>query len=321
MANFHSDEWIMERVREHYEEALTLFPENRIVGIFLQGSQNYGMDYEDSDIDTKCIVVPSWDDICFNHKPVSTTHIRENNEHIDLKDIRLMFQTFRKQNLNFIEILFTKYKVLNPVYEEMWEDLIMNNEKVASYDPVGAVKTMKGIAMEKYHAMEHRYPAKADIIDAWGYDPKQLHHLIRVQEYIHRYIEGEKYADCLISKMGDELKKLKKVSPTEPPAFALLVARVMAEQALADIVETVDKFASSAGSAMLQKNILVDEILDKTQEKIMRTAIMGELLAGCPECGEPLIWRVNWDNPMYECPNCLATWEKENGKMKRFFFG
>lgn len=321
MANFHSDEWIMERVREHYEEALTLFPENRIVGVFLQGSQNYGLDYEGSDIDTKCIVVPSWEDICFNRKAISTTHVRDNDEHIDLKDIRLMFQTFRKQNLNFIEILFTKYKVINPMYEEMWEDLIMFNEKIACYDPVGAVKTMKGIALEKYHAMEHRYPAKAEIIDAWGYDPKQLHHLIRIREYIHRYIEGEKYADCLISKLGDELRDLKIVTPTQPPVFALLTARVLAEDALANVVETADKFAAQASQELLTKDGFVDQLLDKTQEKIMRAAIMSELLAACPECGTPLVWRANWDNPMYECPNCLATWEKENGKMKRFFFG
>lgn len=53
----------------------------------------------------------------------------------------------------------------------------------------------------------------------------------------------------------------------------------------------------------------------------MRAAIMSELLAACPKYGTPLVWRANWDNPMYECTNCLATWEKENGKMKRFFFG
>ena len=321
MANYHSDEWIMERVREHYEEALTLFPENRIVGVFLQGSQNYGLDYEGSDIDTKCIVVPSWEDVCFNRKAISTTHVRKNDEHIDLKDIRLMFQTFRKQNLNFIEILFTKYKIINPMYGEMWEDLIMFNERSACYDPVGAVKTMKGIAMEKYHAMEHRYPAKAEIVDAWGYDSKQLHHLIRVKEYIHRYIEGDKYADCLISNMGEELKEIKMISPTVPPKYDLLTARVMAEEALADIVETADNFAAQASPALLTKNGFVDQLLDKTQEKIMRAAIMSELLAVCPECGVPLVWRANWDNPMYECINCLASWEKVNGKMKRFYFG
>lgn len=317
MANYHSDEWIMERVREHWEEALTLFPKDRIVGIFLQGSQNYGLDYEGSDIDTKCIVVPTWEDICFNRKPVSTTHIRANDEHIDLKDIRLMFQTFRKQNLNFMEILFTKYKIVNPMYEEYWAELVEHNEKIALYDPCGAVKTMKGIAMEKYHAMEHRYPAKAEIIDAWGYDSKQLHHLLRVKEYIHRYIEGEEYADCLISKNGQYLTKVKQISPQIKPYYTLEEARKIAKETLDDVVLTANTFIECT----IPKDEQVDVILDRVQEKIMRDAIMAELLAVCPECGEPLVWRANWDNPMYECTNCLATWEKENGKMKRYFFG
>ena len=318
MANFHSDEWIMERVHEHWLEALTLFPKDRIVGIFLQGSQNYGLDYEGSDIDTKLIVVPTWEDICFNRKPVSTTHIRANDEHIDLKDIRLIFQTFRKQNLNFMEILFTKYKIINPMYEEYWAELVEYNEKIVMYDPCGAVKTMKGIAMEKYHAMEHRYPAKAEIIDAWGYDPKQLHHLFRISEFIDRYCDGmEKYADILIAKDGEWLKGIKKVSPTERPYFDLEAARVQAKHELDNVVQRAEAFCKNE----IPKDEQVDVILDRIQEKIMRDAIMAELLAVCPECGEPLIWRANWHYPMYECEKCLGTYEKTETGLQRFFFG
>ncbi|MBO5957917.1 MAG: hypothetical protein J6Q39_10230, partial [Bacteroidales bacterium] len=105
-------ERIMKGVREHYEEALQHFPKEQIVGVFLQGSQNYNLDYEGSDIDTKLIVVPNFRDICLNKKPVSTTHVRANDEHTDWKDVRLYMETFRKQNLNFLEILFTKFYII-----------------------------------------------------------------------------------------------------------------------------------------------------------------------------------------------------------------
>lgn len=36
MANYHSNSWIIKQVKRHYNEALTLFPEDRIVGVFLQ---------------------------------------------------------------------------------------------------------------------------------------------------------------------------------------------------------------------------------------------------------------------------------------------
>ena len=272
--NFHSDEWIMEQVKRHYDEACKLFPEDRIVGVFLQGSQNYGLDYEGSDIDTKCIVLPTLDDLIFNRKPVSTTHVLPNEEHLDLKDVRLYFQTFRKQNLNFMEILFTKYKIVNPLYEPYWNRLIENNEQIAHYNPVGAVKTMKGIAMEKYHAMEHRYPSKVDIIDKYHYDGKQLHHLLRVREYLIRYINGEPYKDCLVTNCGEYLKLVKTLTPN---GFFhdIDTAREIAEQQLAKVISIADEFAAAHKDDPVDAE--VDKLLDEVQESIMRLGIVLDL--------------------------------------------
>ena len=272
--NFHSDEWIMEQVKRHYDEACKLFPEDRIVGVFLQGSQNYGLDYEGSDIDTKCIVLPTLDDLIFNRKPVSTTHVLPNEEHLDLKDVRLYFQTFRKQNLNFMEILFTKYKIVNPLYEQYWNRLIENNEQIARYNPVGAVKTMKGIAMEKYHAMEHRYPSKVDIIDKYHYDGKQLHHLLRVREYLIRYINGEPYKNCLVTNCGEYLKLVKTLTPN---GFFhdIDTAREIAEQQLAKVISIADEFAAAHKDDPVDAE--VDKLLDEVQESIMRLGIILDL--------------------------------------------
>ena len=159
---------ICKGLKDHYIESLEFFKPDQIVGLFLQGSQNYELDTPDSDIDTKLIVVPSFRDIVLDVRPVSTTHIRENAEHIDFKDIRLYMETFFKQNLNFLEILFTDYRIINPLYIDYWRVLIEHREEIARMNPYRVVKSMQGIAKEKYHAMEHRYPSKADIIDAYG---------------------------------------------------------------------------------------------------------------------------------------------------------
>ena len=275
--NFHSDEWIMEQLNRHYQEALTLFPEDRIVGVFLQGSQNYGLDYEGSDIDTKCIVLPTLEDLIFNRKPVSTTHVLPNEEHLDLKDVRLYFQTFRKQNLNFMEILFTKYKIVNPTYEPMWNRLIENNEQIARYNPVGAVKTMKGIAMEKYHAMEHRYPTKVDLIDSIGYDPKQLHHLLRVEEYLDRYINGIPYKDCLISNQCDYLREVKSLVKGMP-YYKLDQAKLLADAYLKAVVNKADEFAAAHKDDPV--DAAVDELLDDVQRDIIKLGIELEMQKG-----------------------------------------
>lgn len=272
--NFHSDKWIMDKIQEHYQEALELYPADRIIGIFCQGSQNYGLDYEGSDIDTKCFLVPTLEDIIFNKKPISTTYIRANEEHIDFKDIRLFLTTVRKQNLNFMEILFTKYKIVNPIYEPMWNRLIENNEQIARYNPVGAVKTMKGIALEKYHAMEHRYPSKIDIIDKWGYDGKQLSHLVRVREYLTRYIDGERYSDCLITTIPNYLKALKAIT-NKGFYYDLEDAREIAEIELNLVTKTADEFAAAHKDDPI--DAAVDELLDNVQRDIMKLGIKLEI--------------------------------------------
>lgn len=273
MANFHSNEWIMTRLQEHYDEALQYFDESRIVGIFLQGSQNYGLDYEGSDIDTKLIVVPNFEEIAFNKKPHSTTHVRENNEHIDFKDIRLYIDTFRKQNLNFLEILFTPYNIINPQYAKWWNILVANREAIAHYDIHRAIKSMKGIALEKYHAMEHRYPSKIDIIDKYGYDSKQLHHLLRVEEYLERYINGVSYEQCLIP--DEETAKRLRIIKENNGFLNLADARMTADEAIAHVEAMCDEALENYEGGPDPE---VEELLQKVQYEIMKYAVAVELV-------------------------------------------
>ncbi len=68
---------------------------------------------------------------------------------------------------------------------------------------------MVGTAMEKQKALCHPYPATMDKIERFGYDPKQLHHILRLEEFMTRWLDGEPYEDCLLSKKTDYLKQIK----------------------------------------------------------------------------------------------------------------
>jgi len=169
-----------------------------VVGVFLQGSQNYNLDYEDSDIDTKAIVLPSFRDFLFGKKQISTTiELEVTREHIDTKDIRIMFDNFKKQNINFVEILFTEYKYMNPKYKELFQPMFDIRERIARYDRLRAIKAMYGMACEKKKALRHPYPTTMHKIEKFGYDPKQLHHIIRLADFQDEYMYGYKYADIL----------------------------------------------------------------------------------------------------------------------------
>jgi predicted nucleotidyltransferase len=272
--NFHTDKWIMQKLEDHYKEALEYFPEERIVGVFLQGSQNYGLDYEDSDIDTKLILTPSLKDICLNKQPISTTYVRLNLEHTDWKDVRLYIETFRKQNLNFLEILFTDYYIINPLYKKEWMRLVEKREEIARMNEFRAVKSMKGIAMEKYHAMEKPYPSKLGIIAEYGYDGKQVSHLIRVNDYLKRYIAGEKYKNCLLPS-PEKCQKI--IDYKMLNVFSLAEAREEAKRILDDTIKIADEFCQNKKDI---ENSTIRKLLEDVGYNIIKISIEIEIELG-----------------------------------------
>jgi len=247
---------IIKRLQEHYNEVEKMGYE--IVGVFLQGSQNYELAYENSDIDSKAIILPRFEDFVLNKTPVSTTHVLENDEHVDLKDIRLMFECFKKQNINFVEILFTKYKIMNPKYEKLFQPLIDNNELIARYNNYAAVNCIAGMSMEKYKALEHPYPSLIDKIEKYGYDSKQLHHIIRLNEFIKRYINGEPYKECLIPRNKEYLIAVKK------NIHSLEEARKIAKELSKETKEIKDKYMNenkleiNKDAELLLRNVLIE---------------------------------------------------------------
>lgn len=267
--NYHSDEWVMEKVKEHYQDALLFFPENRIVGIFVQGSTNYGLDTEESDVDTKLILTPSFEDLAMNAKPISTTHVRENEEHIDFKDIRLYIDCFRKQNLNFLEILFTDYAIINPLYAEEWKRLVDAREEIAHMNPYKSMQSMAGMCLEKFHALQHRYPAKQHIIDEHGYDGKQVSHQERVRHAMIKYANGESYWSCIHEPFEPYyLKMLKRHGLKCEEAVAL------STWSLEQTDRLCDEYCAEHPKAENEETL---EMLRDVQRNIMKISVRKEL--------------------------------------------
>ena len=192
------EEKIMKRVQEHYDYLQSLGYE--VVCVCLQGSQNYGLDeYSDeyvSDIDTKAIVLPPLDDFIAAASPVSTVVIMDNNEHAEVKDIRVMFEMFKKENISYIELLYTDFKIINPEWAELIEPLFANRERISSYHRNQFLRCIAGMAMEKRKALCHPYPNLIEKIEKYGYDGKQLHHCVRLYNFITRYLGGESLDTC-----------------------------------------------------------------------------------------------------------------------------
>ena len=195
-----------EALKEHKAAVLAAgFKEENIVGIFAYGSQNYSVATETSDWDTKAIIVPSYEELVLR-PPVSREIHLENEEHCEVKDIREIVNMFKKQNINFLEILYTEYKWLNPKYKDQWEYCFeKNREMITHYD---TNKTVKSICGQAIHTLKQN-PT----------DGKKVANGLRLLRFLEKFLTGVNYSDCIMLSENErqriiELKKSQKVDIT-----------------------------------------------------------------------------------------------------------
>lgn len=194
------DEYINNKVKKHYDYLVSLGL--NVIGVFAQGSMNYGLfiDEEEykSDVDTKAIVLPTLDDLISGSKMKSTKYDLD-GEQIDVKDIRVMVDMWKKSNPAYLEILFTKYKVINPLYEKFINDIIKMGDDIVKMNFPQLAKCMSGMSKEKVIAMEHPYPSQLKDLEKFGYCPKQIHHIIRLNQLIKDiYQNNISFGDALL---------------------------------------------------------------------------------------------------------------------------
>lgn len=187
---------VLQRMEEHYKE-LKETTGLRVISTCLCGSQNYGLELPTSDVDTKTIVLPTFREVALDMEPISYTFVFANNEHSDLKDLRLMMKNFRKQNPAYLEILFTPYNLTDRGYEWLTRSLRGMAEDIAHLDEGIASNTMMGQIREKMKGMLKAAPSTEENIALYGYDGKNLCHLLRMERLMALYFQGYSYPDCL----------------------------------------------------------------------------------------------------------------------------
>lgn len=200
---------IESRLQEHLSEAMVNENISDWFVIASNGSMNYGLDNEDSDIDSKLLTVPSLKKLIENKRDNTTYFMKDNWEHVEVKDVALYMNTILKQNINFVETLFAKAVIVNPRYKNDWEMLYENRELIARYDTKRAVKCMYGMMVQKRKDMDTWTEARAKSFHEFGYDTKSLHHLVRLHYFLQHYIvDGWNYEDCLTKRDDAEYNLL-----------------------------------------------------------------------------------------------------------------
>ena len=268
---------IMARVEEHYKYLEFLGYE--VVCTCLQGSQNYGLDEysEDycSDIDTKSIVLPKLKDFIMASPPVSKVEVMDNDEHAEVKDIRIMFEMFKKMNLSYIELLYSKYVYINPEWVDFIYNLFLYRDEIASYNRNQFIKCIYGMALEKQKALCHPYPNIVHKIQEFGYDGKQLSHCRRLLDFMGKFLDGLPIAACY--EVEEPEKTILMNNKKQLDAYGDVLNVAGAKLQCDAYVATLERLKDEALSPVDEINYKAAEILDDIKYEILKEQMRREL--------------------------------------------
>lgn len=242
---------LYDALQEHLDAAAQEVNKDQIFGVFLYGSQNYGTDLEDSDVDTKAIYIPTFEE-CLFKKPISKEIKLPNGEHCEIKDIREIMNNIKKQNINFVELLFTQnYLINNSKYYLTWHKYFVDKrEQIARYDVAAAIKSMTHQAL---------HTLRQDRTDG-----KKVSNAYRLVHFLERYIANTPYLSCMVMTGAPQLlaKKLKSEKNVSNEYSTILEASLVnyAEHNYSHLTNTankkvLDEWINEGIAEMIRKNM------------------------------------------------------------------
>lgn len=254
---FRQDDIIIE-IKRH-RETLNAHYRGRAIGMAtcLIGSQNYGVDTLDSDIDSLGIFVPAFYSLATNASceweksfPYSFGIARTMSHFSFIKKLRT-------PNITTLEPLYSKVISIGPEYSDLWKELVDARQAIAFVRPKQMYDATMGyigaMAKELYKQTSKNFDKKL------GYNPKALYHLARACRFLEHYLDREICYEC-----GSDILSMKKgeLSKFEVDEFV--------ESAIAGstVLHHPEWFAEMVPSAMVKADY--DEWLYKCGKRMVK---------------------------------------------------
>ena len=185
---------VLQKYKEHAESKGLI-----VYAIGLKGSQNYNLDDEESDIDANLIFIPTLTQLRKDEK----FKFEFDTGDVVCHNIYKFAEIVSKGNPQWVEVCNSNY--------------VIGNLSLFKHFEVNP-SALKGMVMEKVHAFSKLYPSRAKYVEKFGYDPKQLHHIIRLYHTLNGNVKIGTYTGAL----RDWMMKIKRGTLlTKDEAFKL----------------------------------------------------------------------------------------------------
>lgn len=185
---------IVKQLKEHLN-----ITDSAFVGLFLYGSQNYGLSNETSDSDYICVVT----DFGLTFNTVHTQHGQ-----ITVYSLHYFMNRLLQGDLECLECLYSDYTEVNSIYQNAFARFI--TDVTATLNPEGIKMSLNKKLIE--HLSFLNMPKTGEDQNAF-YSKKRLYWAIRVADQLSRITAGESFAESLKypADKRDELVAIKTV--------------------------------------------------------------------------------------------------------------
>lgn len=183
---------------DHIKSLLKIDNEN-FIGIFLYGSQNYGLNYEGSDTDSILIVKSA-------EKP--RREVKLTTGKVKIFTLGYFIDRLKQGDLECYEILYTKFNSINSKYSKYFSEFVSEFSKYINYNRIRNSLRKKLDEHLCYIRWLITNPEKA------RYNKKRLYWSIRVCNQLQQIDSGQDFESSLIYKetLGYDLIKIKTIT-------------------------------------------------------------------------------------------------------------
>ena len=226
--------------------------DSAFIGLFLYGSQNYGLDSEASDKDYIGIVTD------FN---LSYQIVHINNSQIKIYSAHYFFKLLQAGDLECLECLYTDKAEINPNYYK-----VIKHVKEILLNGLNSECVIASLNKKLKEHISYLYTHKANDSPVARYSRKRLYWAIRVGNQLERIISGESFVSSLKypENARDELLKIKTIENYLDISQAKAI-----EKRLQELVNAT----SNTTNTDLVADKLIFEILARFKEQFYMTIL------------------------------------------------
>jgi len=184
------DEAILAAVKRHHDAVAA--KGYLVVMTSLVGSQNYDLDDEHSDIDTFSLIYPALGDLALARDPYAGMFEAEDG-HCEIKDIRLALNLLKKASPNSVEYFTSKYKIYNPIFENILHEYLDDNTKLWNMIHCNYEHMLYSIAGMAHQLTKRNIPAG-----------KRFSHVLRLDDMYYHFMNSVNASAVLEMRPGGD---------------------------------------------------------------------------------------------------------------------